>query len=62
MMEETLWHPVADAREVASQPLSVQLLERPLVLWRDASGAVQALACAGAALVHPAAHPLCPPL
>jgi phenylpropionate dioxygenase-like ring-hydroxylating dioxygenase large terminal subunit len=44
MMEETLWHPVADAREVASQSLSVQLLERPLVLWRDASGAVQAFA------------------
>jgi len=44
MMEETLWHPVADARDVASQPLSVQLLERQLVLWRDASGAVQAFA------------------
>ena len=44
MMEETLWHPVADVRDVASQPLSVQLLERQLVLWRDAGGAVQAFA------------------
>ena len=44
MVESTLWHPVALAVDVVQTPLPVQLLEQPLVLWRDASGAVQALA------------------
>ena len=44
MVESTLWHPVALAGDVANTPLAVQLLEQPLVLWRDGLGGVQALA------------------
>ena len=42
MTERTLWHPVAQTSEVVSAPLSVQLLEQPVVLWRNAEGEVQA--------------------
>ncbi len=42
MTERTLWHPVAQSSEVVSAPLSVQLLEQPVVLWRNAEGQVQA--------------------
>ena len=38
------WHPVALATAVGAAPLAVQLLDQPLVLWRDATGAVQAWA------------------
>ena len=45
MVESTLWHPVALSGAVAGQaPLAVQLLEQPVVLWRDSEGAVLALA------------------
>ena len=44
MVESTLWHPVALAGDVANTPLAVQLLDQPLVLWRDGLGGVQALA------------------
>ena len=44
MIEETHWHPVALAEYVAQQPLAATLLERELVLWRDAAGAVHAWA------------------
>ena len=45
MVESTLWHPVALSEAVAAQsPLAVQLLEQPVVLWRDSGGAVHALA------------------
>jgi phenylpropionate dioxygenase-like ring-hydroxylating dioxygenase large terminal subunit len=44
MIEKELWHPVALSEAVADAPLAVELLERNLVLWRDASGAVQAWA------------------
>jgi phenylpropionate dioxygenase-like ring-hydroxylating dioxygenase large terminal subunit len=40
MIEETHWHPVALCDEVARQPLAVTLLDRALVLWRDAGGVV----------------------
>jgi phenylpropionate dioxygenase-like ring-hydroxylating dioxygenase large terminal subunit len=40
MIEETHWHPVALAEDVAQQPQAATLLERDLVLWRDAAGAV----------------------
>jgi len=43
-IEHQHWHPVASAAEVAGEPLAALLLEQPLVLWRDASGAVQAWA------------------
>jgi phenylpropionate dioxygenase-like ring-hydroxylating dioxygenase large terminal subunit len=36
------WHPVAYAAEVASAPHAADLLGQPLVLWRDAGGAVHA--------------------
>ncbi len=42
MIEETHWHPVALAAEVTGPPVAVRLLELDVVLWRDASGAVQA--------------------
>ena len=42
MTERTLWHPVAQSSEVVSAPLPVQLLEQPVVLWRNAEGEVQA--------------------
>lgn len=44
MIEETHWHPVALAESVAQQPLAATLLERDLVLWRDAAGTVHAWA------------------
>ena len=45
MVESTLWHPVALSEAVAAQaPLAVQLLELPVVLWRDSGGTVHALA------------------
>ena len=44
MIEKELWHPVALSEAVAAQPLAAELLQQPLVLWRDASGAVQAWA------------------
>ena len=44
MIEKELWHPVALSEAVADAPVAVELLERSLVLWRDASGAVQAWA------------------
>jgi phenylpropionate dioxygenase-like ring-hydroxylating dioxygenase large terminal subunit len=34
-IEHQLWHPVADVDALSKQPLSVQLLGIPLVLWRD---------------------------
>ena len=43
IMEWTHWHPVARADEVGRVPLPVQLLEQPLVLWRDAAGHPRAL-------------------
>ncbi len=43
-LEHTLWHPVAQAADVADQPVAVQLLETPLVLWRDATGQAHAWA------------------
>jgi phenylpropionate dioxygenase-like ring-hydroxylating dioxygenase large terminal subunit len=44
MIEETHWHPVSLAADVAHQPLAATLLERDLVLWRDAAGSVHAWA------------------
>ena len=44
MIEETHWHPVALCEDVVQQPLAATLLERDLVLWRDAVGAVHAWA------------------
>ncbi|MFY3383102.1 Rieske 2Fe-2S domain-containing protein [Paracidovorax sp. MALMAid1276] len=44
MVERSLWHPVALAGEVAQAPVAVQVLEQPVVLWRDAEGAVRAFA------------------
>jgi phenylpropionate dioxygenase-like ring-hydroxylating dioxygenase large terminal subunit len=36
------WHPVAFAAELSDGPASVDLLEEPLVLWRDSQGAAHA--------------------
>ena len=44
MIEETHWHPVALCDDVVHQPLAVTLLQRDVVLWRDASGSVHAWA------------------
>ncbi len=44
MIEETHWHPVALCEDVAVQPLAATLLDRALVLWRDAAGEVHAWA------------------
>jgi len=44
MIEEAHWHPVAQSIDVTDQPLAVTLLERSLVVWRDASGQVHAWA------------------
>ena len=44
MIEATLWHPVADAQDVAQAPLAARLLQRDIVLWRDGEGRVQAFA------------------
>jgi len=43
-IEHQHWHPVASVAEVATAPVAALLLEQPLVLWRDAGGAVQAWA------------------
>ena len=42
MVEEALWHPVAASDDVIGSPVSTRLLERDVVLWRSADGAVQA--------------------
>ncbi|WP_280189534.1 aromatic ring-hydroxylating dioxygenase subunit alpha [Delftia sp. PS-11] len=42
MIENNLWHPVAQAHEVADAPLGVQLLGQSLVLWRGPQGQVSA--------------------
>ena len=42
MIETTHWHPVAEAASVGTAPAGVVLLERELVLWRDALGTVHA--------------------
>jgi phenylpropionate dioxygenase-like ring-hydroxylating dioxygenase large terminal subunit len=44
MIEKELWHPVALSDAVTDAPLAVELLERNLVLWRDAGGLVNAWA------------------
>ncbi len=44
MVESGLWHPVALVGDIAQAPVAVQLLEQALVLWRNASGVVQAFA------------------
>ena len=44
MIEETLWHPVTLACELADAPMAVRLLSRDVVLWRDATGTAQAWA------------------
>jgi phenylpropionate dioxygenase-like ring-hydroxylating dioxygenase large terminal subunit len=38
MREHSLWHPVAAAADLGAAPMAVQLLEAPLVLWRDSAG------------------------
>jgi phenylpropionate dioxygenase-like ring-hydroxylating dioxygenase large terminal subunit len=43
-VEHQAWHPVALAATVGEAPQAVQLLDQPLVLWRDAAGVVQAWA------------------
>jgi phenylpropionate dioxygenase-like ring-hydroxylating dioxygenase large terminal subunit len=44
MIEAGLWHPVAASAEVAAGPVAARLLERELVLWRGADGAIEAWA------------------
>ena len=44
MVEREFWHPVALSEAVVAQPLAAELLQQPLVLWRDSAGAVQAWA------------------
>lgn len=44
MVERGHWWPVALPGDVGTAPLPLTLLEEPLVLWRDATGAVQAFA------------------
>jgi len=44
MVESSLWHPVALVGDVAQTPVAAQLLDQPVVVWRDAAGAVQAFA------------------
>jgi len=44
MIEETLWHPVALSADVVEQPLAARLLERDVLLWRDAAGRAHAWA------------------
>ena len=43
-VEHRHWHPVALASALGDTPLVVTLLDQPLVLWRDGSGAVMAWA------------------
>ncbi len=43
MIENTLWHPVAQAQDVSgTAPYSARLLDQAIVLWRDPQGTVQA--------------------
>ena len=44
MKEHLLWHPVCGADALKDAPLPVRLLERELVLWRDAAGQARAFA------------------
>ena len=44
MIERSLWHPVASAASLGETPLAATLLDEPLVLWRNASGAPQVFA------------------
>jgi len=44
MIERSLWHPVVGAASLGEAPMAVQLLEQPLVLWRDAVGVAHAFA------------------
>lgn len=44
MIERSFFHPVAQSRDLADRPLAVQLLGEGIVLWRDATGRVQAFA------------------
>ena len=44
MIEETHWHPVSQVEALGQHPLPATLLDRALVLWRDASGEVHAWA------------------
>lgn len=44
MGEQAHWHPVALSEAVGSAPLAAQLLEQPLVLWRDEQGLAHAWA------------------
>ncbi|WP_406622774.1 Rieske 2Fe-2S domain-containing protein [Acidovorax sp. SDU_ACID1] len=44
MIEATLWHPVAAVQDIAQAPWAARLLERDIVLWRDADGRLQAFA------------------
>lgn len=44
MIEESWWHPVADAASIGDAPRAVTLLGQPLVLWRDEAGALHAFA------------------
>jgi phenylpropionate dioxygenase-like ring-hydroxylating dioxygenase large terminal subunit len=43
-VERQHWHPVAACADVGAAPLAALLLTQPLVLWRDASGTIQAWA------------------
>jgi phenylpropionate dioxygenase-like ring-hydroxylating dioxygenase large terminal subunit len=42
MVELSHWHPVAPSSDLEDGPIAAQLLERELVVWRDATGAVHA--------------------
>jgi phenylpropionate dioxygenase-like ring-hydroxylating dioxygenase large terminal subunit len=42
MIENALWHPVANLADVAEAPLPVRLLDHELVLWRRGDGSLSA--------------------
>ena len=42
-IEYSFWHPVCDSRQVQEEPLAVELMALPLVLWRDEDGMVRGL-------------------
>jgi phenylpropionate dioxygenase-like ring-hydroxylating dioxygenase large terminal subunit len=42
VIEDSLWHPVCLACDVTDRPVGARLLERDVVLWRDAQGSVRA--------------------
>lgn len=44
MIEACLFHPVALSSDVGTAPVAVELLDQPVVLWRDAQGTLQAFA------------------